>query len=220
MFIVAMTLTVLASLGVYALAAAATGVRASGNERQATQTHYLAQYGILGAAQQITGTNAQWFLSTMLNATYSDTSCISLPVPTGQTVMTTGCRRIGSDEMTKMSGWTANLSQASVNYNNTTGYTAPYTAAATPGLLGPSPMVADFFVELTEPTQLKPPARYDLASHLCFIQFVATAEGITQPIIDTNYSLTAAQNATAQYGAEGTELSRARFIAGPIECPR
>ena len=47
MFIVAMTLAVLASVGVYALAAAATEVRTSGNERQGTQTHYLAEFGVI-----------------------------------------------------------------------------------------------------------------------------------------------------------------------------
>ncbi len=46
MFIVAMMIAVLGSVGVYALAAAATEVRTSGNERQNTQTHYLAEYGI------------------------------------------------------------------------------------------------------------------------------------------------------------------------------
>ena len=55
MFIVAMTLAVLASVGVYALAAAATEVKTSGNERQNTQTHYLSQYGVLGVAHEMTG---------------------------------------------------------------------------------------------------------------------------------------------------------------------
>ena len=58
MFIVAMTLAVLASVGVYALAAAANEVRTSGNERQNTQTHYLAEYGVLGAAHEMTGKRA------------------------------------------------------------------------------------------------------------------------------------------------------------------
>ena len=43
MFVVAMTIAVLASVGIYALAAAANEVRTSGNERQNTQTHYLAE---------------------------------------------------------------------------------------------------------------------------------------------------------------------------------
>ena len=41
MFVVAMTIAVLASVGMYALAAASSEVRTSGNERQNTQTHYL-----------------------------------------------------------------------------------------------------------------------------------------------------------------------------------
>ncbi len=58
MFVVAMTLAVLASVGIYALAAAATEVRTSGNERQNTQTHYLAEYGVLGAAREMAGGRA------------------------------------------------------------------------------------------------------------------------------------------------------------------
>ncbi len=53
MFIVSMTLTVLASVGIYALAAASNEVRTSGYERQNTQTHYLASYGVLGIAHEI-----------------------------------------------------------------------------------------------------------------------------------------------------------------------
>ena len=49
LFVVAMVIAVLASVGLYALAAASIEVRASGNERQNTQTHYLAEYGILAA---------------------------------------------------------------------------------------------------------------------------------------------------------------------------
>jgi len=44
MFIVTMILTVLASVGIYALAAATNEVTTSGSERQAAQTHYLAEY--------------------------------------------------------------------------------------------------------------------------------------------------------------------------------
>jgi len=50
LFVVAMALAVLASVGIFALAAAATEVRTSGNERQNAQTHYLSQYGILVAS--------------------------------------------------------------------------------------------------------------------------------------------------------------------------
>ena len=49
-FIVAMTLAVLASLGMYALASATNEVKTAGYERQSAQSHYLSEYGILGAA--------------------------------------------------------------------------------------------------------------------------------------------------------------------------
>jgi hypothetical protein len=57
-FIVAMTLAVLASLGVYALRSAATEIRASGNTRQAMQTHYVAELGVTEAVQLLSGPRA------------------------------------------------------------------------------------------------------------------------------------------------------------------
>src|ERR1700728_3330974 len=79
MFVVAMTMAVLVSVGVYALAASANETRTAGNERQSTQTHYLADYGIVGAAHEVTSTRAQFFLTQMMSPTYRDASCTSLP---------------------------------------------------------------------------------------------------------------------------------------------
>ena len=45
-FIVAMTIAVLASLGLYALQSASTEVKTSGYGRQNAQSHYLSEYGI------------------------------------------------------------------------------------------------------------------------------------------------------------------------------
>ena len=59
MFLVTMTLAVLASVGLYALAATTSEVTASGSERQATQTHYLAQYGVLGASHELAASKAK-----------------------------------------------------------------------------------------------------------------------------------------------------------------
>jgi hypothetical protein len=203
MFIVAMTLAVLASVGIYALAAAASELRTSGNERQSAQSHYLAEYGVIGAAHEISAGNAQWYLGVMLSA--PDTLCMALPgVPSTASPTTRACRRVGSKELAGT--WS---SPFTVAY-------APGKQAFTdaPGSLGPIPMEGDFFVELTDPSQTTSPARYALGLNLCFIGLAATSTGITRPMF-VNVT-----DPVATIAGEGVEVQRARFVAGPIQCPR
>jgi hypothetical protein len=203
MFIVAMTLAVLGSVGVYALVAAANEVRTSGNERQNTQTHYLSEYGVLGTAHEIVASKAQFYLGLML--TQPDSPCVSLPnVPATAAPMTRACRRLGATELGQM--WTS--SPITIPYGSTT----PYVAGVTPGSFGPMPVNGDFFVELTDPTQAQAPARYATDLHFCFIEMTATSSGITQPVI--------AGQPSGVYANEGIEQQRARLMAGPVQCPR
>lgn len=207
MFIVAMALAVLASVGLYALAAASNELRTSGNERQNTQSHYLSQYGVIAAAQELASTKAQFYLGLMMSQ--PDTNCISLQgVPTTASPMAKACRRMGMQELSAGSGWSAN---ATVPY----AFNTPYAGA--PGSLGPTPVKADFYIELTEPTTASTPARYAINLQFCFIQMTTTSVGITQP--QPQYSGTPANTAT-MFGGEGLEMQRARLVAGPIQCPR
>jgi hypothetical protein len=206
MFIVAMTTAVLASVGVYALAAASNEVRTSGNERQNTQTHYLSEYGVLGVTHEMVSGKAQFYLGLMLSQ--PDSPCVSLPgVPATASKVTRACRRLGSAELGQP--WTGTT--ITVPFGN--GTTTPaYQSGIAPGSFGPIPLNGDFFVELTEPTQAQAPARYDTKLNFCFIELTATASGITQPII--------AGQPTGTYANEGIEVQRARIIAGPVQCPR
>jgi hypothetical protein len=203
MFIVAMTLAVLASVGIYALAAAASEVRTSGNERQNTQSHYLAEYGVIGAASTITAGNAKWYLGVMISN--PDKRCVALPnVPGTAEASTLACRRVTAAE----------IGQPWSPVPVTVAYTAaPLAAGVDPGSLGPTPMVGDFFVELTDPSQANSPARYAIGLNLCFVGMTATAGGITKPGFVTT-------DPTATFAGEGIEMQRARFIVGPIQCPR
>jgi hypothetical protein len=208
MFIVAMTLAVLASVGVYALAAAAAEVRTSGNERQNTQSHYLAEYGVIGAAHEITAGKAQWYLGVMLNSTQRDTPCLALPnVPSTADPTTLACRRLGSVELYNSGKW---LAPVTVPYTGA----RPLSSTANPGSLGPTLMTGDFFVELTDPSQANSPARYALGLNFCFIGMTVTAGGITQP------AFAGVTDPTAAFAGEGIEMQRARFIVGPIQCPK
>lgn len=204
MFIVAMALAVLASVGIYALAAASNELRTSGNERQSTQSHYLSQYGVIAAAQELASTKAQFYLGLMM--TQPDVNCVSLQgVPTTASPMTKACRRMGMQELATGSGWSAN---ATVPY----AFNTPYAGA--PGSLGPTPVKPDFYIELTEPTTASTPARYAINLQFCFIQMTTTSVGITQPQYPSS------PTTPSVFGGEGLEMQRARLVAGPIQCPR
>jgi hypothetical protein len=216
MFIVAMTLAVLASVGIYALAAASSEVRTSGNARQSTQTHYLSQYGIVVASEELAATRAQLYLGVML--ANPDKNCTSLQtVPAfgtaGVDPMVTACRRMGAQEFHDSSGvW---LAQPTLAYSGKVPFDP---SATTPGSLGPTPLKGDFYVEFTAPTSTKAASGYGLSSQACFIQFTAMSVGLTQPQLITGSGSSAAANTYFQ--GEGVETQTARLVAGPITpCP-
>jgi hypothetical protein len=204
MFIVAMMMTVLATVGLFALAAASTEVKTAGNERQATQTHYLAEYGVVAIAHEVKGVGAQAYLGMMIS---QPDTCMSLPIPSTVTtgdVLARACRRIEDTELPSLGGWTP-----TVAYSGTTAYNNPTTSTAATGSLGPIPTKAGFFIELTDPTQTGAPPRFSTDLQLCFIQLTATSAGVTSPTFAGSVA----------YDDVGVELQRARIVAGPIQCP-
>jgi hypothetical protein len=206
MLIVSMMITVLATVGLYALAAAATEVKTAGNERQSTQTHYLSDYGVVAIAHEVDSTRVAAYLGLMY--VQPQVPCQSLPIPSNPAIASTdslarACARIEPGDMQTLGQW---VTSATVPY----GGTVPYSSTATsPGSLGPVPTNAGFYVELTDPTYTSVPPRYSLDLHLCFITLTATSTGVTTP------SLAGA----AAYGDEGLETERARIVAGPTPCP-
>lgn len=195
MFIVAMTLAVLATLGLYALASASNEMKTSGFERQNAQTHYLSEYGVLGGADDMNPTTAQLYLGLMMDPARRDTNCISLPGVdlTDVTIPNTvkACRRMGSQELNKP--WLS-VSQG----------------ALPPSAFGSSALAGDFFIELTDPAQTQPPPGYDMKLGLCFAQFTLTSVGLTQSAAGTT--------GEQIYGSEGVEMARAHITSGPIRC--
>ena len=209
MFVVAMTISVLASLGVYALAAASTEVRSSGNERQNTQTHFLATYGVLGTAHDLTATRAQFYLNLVING-QNDTPCLSLPnLPPTADRSSRACRFMEASPTAPNpelgSAWTGAVT---VPYGGAT----PYAPTIAPGSFGYTPMNGKFHVELTEPVQTGGVARFDLKQNFCFITWTASSYGMTQPVF--------LGNPTGVFGSEGIETQRARLVTGPVQCPR
>jgi hypothetical protein len=100
LFIVAMTLAVLASLGLYALQSASTEVKTSGYTRQSAQSHYLSEYGALTGVNAMSGTTGQLYLGLMQTTATMDTQCTSLAsVDPAASNLSKACRRMGSSEL-------------------------------------------------------------------------------------------------------------------------
>lgn len=203
MFIVSMMVTVLAAVGMFALAAAATEVRAAGNERQNAQTHFLSEYGILAFARETESGKVQSYVSLMKS---NPDTCLSLPIPSAsyingvESFLTKACYRIKAQEFQSIGGWTVAPTDPYAG-------TQPYApAVTTPGSLGMIPMNGSFFVEVTDVTSRNASG---FSTGTCgFAVVTGTSYGVTQPLV----------NAAVAYGAEGTEMQRARFVAGPM-CP-
>lgn len=203
MFVVAMVIAVLASVGLYALAAATTEVRMAGNERQSTQSHYLAEYGVLGAAD-VAGMFGDKIFTQM--QTLPDV-CVSLAaVPTTASPLARACRRLeGAVEFQNIWGGVTPGVKVADKY----GGNYPYAPTFAPGSLGPTPLLADFFVELSEPSQQMAIGNSDQCAEVITV----TSYGITQPQYPT-----VANSATGAFGGEGLEVHRARMKVGPINC--
>ncbi|HEY1958976.1 MAG TPA: hypothetical protein VGH28_25360 [Polyangiaceae bacterium] len=203
-FIVAMTLAVLASLGLYALQSASTEVKTSGYIRQNAQSHYLSEYGMLSGVNAMSGTTGQLYLTMMRNTTQMDVQCTSLQGVdvANASNLTKACYRMGSGQI-----------------GSTWGTSVTPVVAAQPGIagsLGPYALTGDFYVEITDPSAGSTMWGIDNRIGLCFQSFSLLAVGITEPdqqmLLQQGITLTP----TALYGAEGIEMSRARITAGPM----
>lgn len=160
MFLVTMTLAVLASVGIYALAAATSEVTASGSERQATVTHYLAEYGTVASTQMMSASRAQSYIATMV--TSPDVGCWSLPVSatTQPDNVIRACSHVKDSEIALAGGWTGS------------------TFATFSGIAAPTP---DFIVEYTGLAKAFTPPRYALNLNICFAEITASSYGTTMP---------------------------------------
>lgn len=201
MLILAMTLAVLAALGLYAMKAASTEVKTSGFARQSAQTQYMAEYGVLVSTQSMAGTLGSMQLASAVSATQKDTLCLSLQ---GIDMLNSGfrsqaCRRVGADELQKTI-WNA-------------GGVTPvekYQPGANVGGLGPFPIAGDYFVEITDPACAYQAPGYS-GGNFWFTDTTLTAYGRTQPdrVI---LALTPLQAIADQ----NVNVSRAHILAGPF----
>ncbi|MFO0663664.1 MAG: pilus assembly PilX N-terminal domain-containing protein [Polyangiaceae bacterium] len=194
-FIVAMTLALLAAMGVYALAATSAEARVSGYQRQATQTHYTTEMGLGAAVDALSAENASYIERQMKVA--PSTACLSTPIP-GPTVsdIAKQCARLTPAYFS--SKWTAdNSGTTTAAMNTTTNLWGPIlTGSGTPDLK------ADFVGEVTEPLTGGAQAGFDTNNGKCFRRFTISGYG---KMVDTPKILS-------------QEAARARVSAGPFDC--
>lgn len=188
-FIVAMTLALLALMGVYAVSGAASEVRSSGYVRQATQAHYLSEYAMGAMANHINSSNADYMVNSLLLGKTPPTDCISVPQG-GGTPMSRACWRFSQEEIER--GW------------RTPGASAGPPTLTQHGLGQPgvSTMQGTIFAEFSNPVLTQPPPGYDLNLGLTFARVTVTTGGSVNP----------AGNAAART----LEIGRARMIIGPV----
>lgn len=210
MFIVAMTLAVIATMGIYALKIASTEVQTAGFVRQQVQTTYLSEMGVASMAQALTN-NAQTYASVMLQQ--PDAFCYSLFGISSQATATPqaiACHRAGSPEL---GAQVVPLGSPPVTLlTPVTSFNAANDATRGPVGINTAP---DFFVEVTDPNQRQPPAGYatNSSSPVCFLEVTASSMGITP----TTFTANAATDSSG-FRSEGLEMARARIVFGPVQC--
>lgn len=202
MFIVAMTLTLLAAMGAYALTMASVEVKTSGFVRQSIQTHYLGEWGILGATEEL-GTDGDHIRS--FSITNPSTSCPSLAgVPAfgagtpPTTALDEACLMLRSAQLTDptkvnpMSPLAAATPPLPVR---------PWLSAASPGDLS-IPVSGDFVIEYTDPVDLVA-ENTSTNNDMVMQKMTVTVTGLTA-------------QADGGVAGEGIETQRVRVNFGPI----
>jgi len=173
MFIVAMTLAVIATMGVYALNVASTEVKTAGFVREQTQVHYLNEYGVMAAAQDVSWKGALYYVTLMNSPTTRDTNCPSLygMLATSGT-LPLACRVSPSAELT--TSWIPTVTPL-----------VPYTSNAneyTRGSVG-LPTTPEFYVEFTDMNWKPVVSGYatNNSPKQCSVEFTATSMGSCRP---------------------------------------
>lgn len=215
-FIVSMTLALLATIGGFAMMSSSNEARTSGYERRALQSQYLAEYALLATANNLTADLAEEYKIMSFDTTRRATSCTNLrAVPIGVTTdESKACTRIGQLQLSQR--WAAPADVA-----------LRAKAGGIPGALGLTdpnntdgtgrPLGADFYVELTEPTAVVVPSGFSISGQnisWCSLRFTVDAFGITRTDLAAN-----ASTDTWRFLSTGVAVSHGQIVSPPRMCP-
>jgi len=198
-----LVVTLLTGLGIFAVRSASLSTMASGFNRQLTQTHYVADYALLGMVGDL-GLNAQVHATLMTSGT--NTQCVAYTqILAAQG--TPSCSQYGYDDLDKI-----------VNTNNPQNRLLQppggvYPVSVVPGSLGPAPLEGDMRLEVTDFHPAWPPLKGNDAtkSGLGYYMVTVSATGLVRP----NQAV-ANQWDTSSATAAGVESTRAHVVIGPI----
>jgi hypothetical protein len=204
-FVVLLVITLLTTLGVFAVRSSSLSTSASGYGRQMTQTHYVAEYGIVGAAAYL-DVRAQAMSDKMLDSNVMDTTCVGV-CGTVPVIAMPRCAKLGMTD----------LDQQVNGYNGTNQMIVPVTGPAyaptTVGSLGPSPLEADFNIEVSDWYEAWPPLTgFDATDgKLTHAMVTVTVTGMVRPPQQV-----AGAWDTSSATAAGVESTRAHVLVGPV----
>lgn len=209
-FVVAVTLGVLAVMGVYALSATASEVRSAGHVREAMQGQRAAEFAMMATAETYSAAMGGALIKKSRNydaANGRSTNCRSSKPPTMDQKFrdAEACLYLTEEQMKLMAG--------SLNAMNTiptpiAGCTnaadCPFfwgDSTAVPGSFGPTVNRPFLHVEVTNPVDVPPPPGMSLDGSWTFTQVTATIYVDMKP--------------TKADAASTTTLARGRLTVGP-----
>lgn len=164
MFIVATTLALLATMGVYALAAASTEAKTSGYVRQAAQAQYMAELAAMATAESVTAANADYFINVLMRSAQQDKNCMSAAAYDASyatsSAVAQSCWRFSKQELE-------------------TTWKMPMLSSES--LTPATQLNVDFFAEMTNPVAVQPPPGFDLNLGLGFARVTITTGGVLMP---------------------------------------
>jgi Tfp pilus assembly protein PilX len=199
-FIVAMTLSLLAAMGVYALTATSSEMRTSGYARQSTQAHYVTEYASQATNDVISPENASFYDNQMtLNVNVGTVTCESAaPKATDPSIAT---------EISKRCVKFSQNGLADIWRINRGATVTPFGADAFAPSGSPvyGAQAAEFKAEITEPISNGLQPGFDVNNGKCFRKYTVTAIGSLRDGGGSGRIL-------------AREAGRSRIVAGPFDC--
>lgn len=188
LFVVAMTLTLLGAIGIYALGAATSEIRTSGYARASAQTHYISEYGTVAMLDAFSPANASYFDAQMLLPASATDPCLSAVSAHASSVTAIAKRCAKVPQGYFQNAW---KDGSKVLHDDSLSPVAGRVSAR-------------FTSELTDPITGGFQPGFDVNNGKCFRRYTITTYG---------QLMNADQTQTI-----GREIGRARVTTGPFDC--
>ena len=207
MFVVMLVITLLTGVGLFATQASSLATRASGYNKQMTQTHYLTEFALQTTIAELSTDKRSAYLKTM--AQVPDASCVAVLNKANNTPVTNRtCYRFGYTDL-----------EAAIPVANNKLLVAPAVGASgSLGFVDPNGKVlteGDFLVEMTDLGPYSPPvAGNDLTSGSVNMQYYSVTLNATGQVRPKSAAANSV-DANAGRGAS-LETSRAHIVIGPL----